>query len=105
MSEKRGVILLLFDLPCETKKQRRAYAAFRKFIRSNGYVFIQKSVYCKPVCSHGALKSELKRISSAAPEDGNVAALPLGYAAFMQIKTISGEGYDIERLFAETLYF
>ena len=105
MSEKRGVILLFFDLPCETKKQRRAYGAFRKFIRSNGYVFIQKSVYCKPVCSAGALKSELKKISAASPEEGNVVALPLGYSTFMRIKTISGEGYDIERLFAETLYF
>ncbi|MCX8035123.1 MAG: CRISPR-associated endonuclease Cas2, partial [Candidatus Dojkabacteria bacterium] len=38
-------ILVLFDLPVVTKKQRKIYARFRKALIKDGYDMIQFSVY------------------------------------------------------------
>ena len=40
-------LMLFFDLPVKTKKERRVYANFRKYLISKGYMMIQYSVYVK----------------------------------------------------------
>ena len=38
-------VLVLFDLPTETKKERKAYADFRKRIMADGFTMFQFSIY------------------------------------------------------------
>ena len=40
-------LILFFDLPMTTKKERKIYANFRKYLIKNGYMMMQFSVYCK----------------------------------------------------------
>lgn len=40
-------LILFFDLPVTTKKDRKTYAQFRKYLIQNGYMMMQYSVYCK----------------------------------------------------------
>lgn len=42
-------LILMFDLPMETKKERRDYRIFRKFLIESGFVMMQKSIYTKIV--------------------------------------------------------
>ena len=38
-------VLVLFDLPTDTKKERKAYATFRKRIMADGFTMFQFSIY------------------------------------------------------------
>jgi len=40
-------LLLFFDLPMNTKDERRIYSKFRKYLISNGFNMLQFSVYAK----------------------------------------------------------
>lgn len=40
-------LLLFFDLPMNTKEERRIYGRFRKYLINNGFSMIQFSVYVK----------------------------------------------------------
>ena len=42
-------MLVMFDLPVETAKQRKDYAAFRKFLIKSGFLMMQESIYSKIV--------------------------------------------------------
>ena len=38
-------VLVLFDLPTETKKEKKAYADFRKNLQKDGFTMFQFSIY------------------------------------------------------------
>ena len=40
-------VIVMFDLPTETKSQRRTYARFRKRLLEDGFVMMQYSVYTR----------------------------------------------------------
>lgn len=44
-------ILVAFDIPVLTKKQRKQAAKFRKELLGEGYIMLQFSVYIKPIPS------------------------------------------------------
>ena len=40
-------VLVLFDLPTETKKDKKAYADFRKNLQKDGFTMFQFSIYVR----------------------------------------------------------
>lgn len=104
MAQHRSVIMLMFDIPFETKKQRREYSAFRKYLKSNGYYYLQKSVYVKLLQNGRKLNSELARLKKAAPSDGNLTVLPMTLPNFAKIDALTGTGFDLE-LFSEEIVY
>ena len=40
-------VLVLFDLPTETKKEKKAYADFRKNLQKDGFTMFQFSIYVR----------------------------------------------------------
>ena len=53
-------ILVFFDLPTETSKDRKIYSRFRKFLIKEGFIMMQESVYSKL-----ALNNSITNASSA----------------------------------------
>lgn len=104
MADRRGVILLLFDLPVTTDEDRRLYRYFRKWMRSNGYVMYQKSAYVKLLRNMETAENELCKIRTAAPEGGQVNAAAMTLAAFKQIQTLKGERFNIS-FFSDDIVF
>lgn len=49
MSYRFMRMLVMFDLPVETAKQRKNYAAFRKYLIKSGFLMMQESIYSKIV--------------------------------------------------------
>ena len=43
-------IVVMFDLPTQTKEQKDSYIKFRRNLIQNGYVMLQYSVYTK-ICN------------------------------------------------------
>ena len=53
MSYRYMRIMVLFDLPVLTERQRRDYREFRKYLIKSGFFMLQESVYCKLVQNSG----------------------------------------------------
>ena len=64
-------IILIFDLPVETKMQQKSYRQFIKFLKNEGFIRIQYSVYSKLCINKDSAKTESKRISMNAPIEGD----------------------------------
>lgn len=68
-------IMVLFDLPTELKKHRKAATKFRKGLLKNGFDMFQFSIYVRHCSSRENMKVHLNRVKSLLPEDGNVCML------------------------------
>ena len=65
-------VLVFFDLPTETKKDKKQYADFRKKLISDGFVMFQFSIYMRHCPSVENAEVHIKRVKNALPEYGNV---------------------------------
>ena len=65
-------IIVLFDLPTDTKRARKQYTRFRKNLLEDGFSMMQYSVYYRHCASKENTEVHLKRIRSAVPPDGEV---------------------------------
>ena len=83
--------LLMFDLPVETAANRRAYAKFVKFIKQQGFIMFQKSIYCKLSINESAARLTEKTIKNNLPKDGLVSMLTLTENQFNSIVYLLGE--------------
>lgn len=68
-------ILVMFDLPTETRNQRRAAGNFRNFLLDEGFERSQFSVYARFVNGKEAFEARIGRIEQALPHSGDVQIL------------------------------
>ena len=57
-------ILVLYDLPTETKKDRQVAAKFRKNIMADGFTMFQFSIYVRHCASMDNAQVHIKRVQS-----------------------------------------
>jgi CRISPR-associated protein Cas2 len=65
-------VLVFFDLPTETKKDRKIYASFRKNILANGFQMFQFSIYLRHCSSRENSEVHIKRVKTILPPKGHV---------------------------------
>jgi len=68
-------VLVFFDLPTETKKERRAHAQFRKKLLEDGFTMFQFSIYMRHCASRENADVHVKRVKILLPEKGYVGIL------------------------------
>jgi CRISPR-associated protein Cas2 len=68
-------LLLFFDLPTTTQKDKKSYAKFCKFLVNNGFLMVQFSVYAR-ICK-GVESAQMyeKYVEDNLPQRGNVRKL------------------------------
>lgn len=82
--------ILMFDLPVETSQDRKTYRKFLKFIKGEGFVMLQKSVYTKFHVNRANLTNEKRLIMSKAPMDGIVSLISITEKQFQTMDHIIG---------------
>lgn len=70
-------ILVFFDLPTETKKERKDYAKFRKELMKDGFSMFQFSIYVRHCASKENKNVHVNRIKSFLPPQGHVGILSI----------------------------
>ena len=65
-------VLVFFDLPTETKKERKAAAKFRKDLLVDGFTMFQFSIYLRHCPSAENADVHIKRVKRILPEFGKV---------------------------------
>ncbi|MBN1118658.1 MAG: CRISPR-associated endonuclease Cas2 [Bacteroidales bacterium] len=65
-------VFVFFDLPTDTKKERRAYTRFRKMLINDGFSMLQFSIYIRHCNSRENADVHIKRVKVSLPEHGEV---------------------------------
>ncbi len=84
-------ILVLFDLPTETKKDKKTYALFRKNLQRDGFTMFQFSIYVRHCASQENAAVHIKRVKSFLPEYGNVGIICITDKQFANIELFYGK--------------
>ena len=70
-------VLVFFDLPTDTKKERKAAADFRKQLIHDGFIMFQFSIYMRHCPSAENAEVHIKRVKSFLPPLGQVGILSI----------------------------
>jgi CRISPR-associated protein Cas2 len=65
-------VFVFFDLPTETKKDRRNASQFRKNLLQGGFTMMQFSMYTRHCNSHENAQVHIKRVKSYLPPRGEI---------------------------------
>ena len=84
-------VLVFFDLPTETKKERKIYANFRKTLLTDGFTMFQFSIYLRHCPSRENADVHIKRVKNALPEHGQVGILCITDKQFGQMELFHGK--------------
>lgn len=84
-------LVVFFDLPVETSRQRKNYRLFRKSLIKEGYLMLQESVYAKLVTNEGAASAALARLQKSRPPEGLVQVLRVTEKQFATMVYITGD--------------
>ena len=91
-------LLVFFDLPVETGKQRKEYRLFRKYLIKEGYLMVQESVYAKLVTNEANAKAAVARLRKNRPSQGLVQVLKVTEKQYETMEYITGRRQDCEEI-------
>jgi CRISPR-associated protein Cas2 len=81
----------MFDLPVDTRRARKEYARFRKFLLQDGFRRMQFSVYLRHCPSEENALVHIQRVSAAVPPDGEVRILTITDKQFERMRIFWGK--------------
>lgn len=84
-------VLVFFDLPTETKKEKKAYAIFRKNLIEDGFTMFQFSIYMRHCASRENAIVHVNRVKSFLPDTGKVGIICITDKQFGQIEFFYGK--------------
>lgn len=84
-------ILVFFDLPTETKKDRKLYTDFRQNLLKDGFTMFQFSIYLRHCMSIENTNVHIKRVKKFLPTKGNVGILSITDKQFGMMELFSGK--------------
>ena len=84
-------LLAMFDLPVETKGQRRIATNFRKSLLRDGFAMLQLSVYARYCASEDASAAHRKRMKATIPDEGFVRVVALTDLQFGKMENYVGK--------------
>lgn len=97
MSYRIMRLIVMFDLPTETKEDLRIYRRFRKTIIENGFLMLQYSVYVRICTNQDAADSIVKKINEKKPSRGHVRCLLITEKQYERTKLLIGEKLEHEK--------
>ena len=84
-------ILVFFDLPTETKKEKKCYAKFRKGLQEDGFAMFQFSIYLRHCSSREDAEVHINRVKRMLPELGHIGIMCITDKQFGQMELFHGK--------------
>lgn len=84
-------VLVFYDLPTETKKQRKMAATFRKQIMQDGFTMFQFSIYMRHCPSRENAEVHIRRVKTILPQEGMVGILCITDKQFGMMELFHGK--------------
>jgi len=83
-------ILVFFDMPTDTKKDRKAYTDFRKKLLLDGFNMFQFSIYLRHCPSRENAAVHVKRVKNELPKNGHIGILCITDKQFGMMEIFQG---------------
>ncbi len=83
-------VMVLFDLPTETRQERKNYADFRKKMLQDGFAMFQFSIYLRHCSSMENADVHVKRVKKSLPEKGHVGIITITDKQFGMMEVFQG---------------
>lgn len=83
--------LVMYDLPTETKKDRKVAARFRKELMRDGFSMFQFSMYVRHSASSENADVHKNRVKKLLPEHGKIGILQITDKQFGQMEIFFGK--------------
>lgn len=84
-------VFVHYDLPTDTKKDRREATLFRKRIMQDGFTMLQYSIYVRHCASRENAEVHTKRVKRVLPPKGEVIIFSLTDKQFGMMEFFKGE--------------
>jgi CRISPR-associated protein Cas2 len=84
-------VLVFFDLPTETKKEKKAYTDFRKRLVTDGFSMFQFSIYLRHCPSRENAEVHIRRVKNSLPELGHIGILCITDKQFGDMELFIGQ--------------
>lgn len=84
-------VLVFFDLPVKTKKDRREYTRFRRFLVKNGFIMLQESVYSKLALNQTVANGISDSVKKNKPTAGLVQMLIVTEKQYSKMEIVVGK--------------
>lgn len=91
MSNNFMRIIIFFDLPVVSKKERKIYSQFRRFLLNDGYDMIQYSVYSRLCNGIDMTNKHLKRLDNTLPPKGSIRCLTITEKQYESMQFLVGK--------------
>ena len=96
-------IIVMFDLPVVTEKERKIATRFRKFLVDDGFLMMQFSVYSRICRNNDDLNKHINRLKINAPKTGNIRLLQVTENQYNNMIMFAGEKSMEEEISIENL--
>ena len=98
-SEVRFVwLMVFFDLPVRTKPQRSRANRFRQFLKKDGYIMLQLSVYARVCRGQDAVDKHIRRVRTSLPDEGSVRSLQVTDKQYGRMELMLGTAPKTEAI-------
>ena len=82
-------VIVMFDLPTMTKKEKRRYTQFRKLLLEEGFSMMQFSIYGRHHPTREKAETKIWRITQNIPLQGEIRILRVTEAQFARMEVFS----------------
>lgn len=96
-------LFVFFDLPVRTRAERGEAARFRNFLKGDGYMMIQFSVYARVCRGESAVEKHTARVTKNLPNKGSVRTLQVTELQYARMKLLIGERKKNEKVASQQL--
>ncbi|MFV0480382.1 MAG: CRISPR-associated endonuclease Cas2 [Campylobacteraceae bacterium] len=90
-------LFVFFDLPTNTKKQRREATKFRNKLIGNGFMMLQFSVYVRLCKGQDIVDKNINYLMCELPSDGNIRVMQVTENQYERMILLLGEKREIEK--------
>ena len=84
-------VIVMFDLPVDTREQRRAYRRYRTWLIKSGFVMMQQSIYSKIVLNPTAAQFLRMQIRNQEVKEGLIQVMTITERQYADIELVIGE--------------
>jgi CRISPR-associated protein Cas2 len=96
-------LFVFFDLPVGTKVQRRNASRFRNFLKDDGFMMLQFSVYARVCRGEDGATKHVARVTRNLPGEGSVRTLQVTDRQYGKMKLLLGQATKTESLGARQM--
>lgn len=90
-------LFVFFDLPTNTKSERRSAALFRKMLEKDGFTMMQFSVYVRHCASKESMNVHIIRVRKSMPPAGLVSILSITDKQYGDIMNFWGKVEQVKK--------